>query len=268
MAESIESIIATIDSIRVQHRYYLEYEAITKDSPLLTPFIRQKLPYAIKNKAGWRLARMNARRYEYGRLVEAIWTSCGISLGIWEATINQGLSFLEHLCFGRESNQFHRSALAAVIEHLAMDIDIFMILVSSEELLRVFKRLLERVGVGPGEVRSISLLIEIAKCVIELDLEVSIRRSPGQRPRTPLPLHRIWTNSINWPQAHLVEFALRRHSFDVKSEGLTILHALHAEIEPGVVMAFRCVGQAISVHPASDRVRLSILIGVASAQVA
>ena len=69
-----------------------------------------------------------------------------------------------------------------------MNVNLFMLLVPSHKFLRVLQRLLEGVGVGPGEIGSVGLAVEVRKGVREFDLEIALI-VPVERTLAPLPLH-------------------------------------------------------------------------------
>ena len=82
----------------------------------------------------------------------------------------------------------------------------------------------------------------------ESDTEAGIFISPLQRALTPLPFHRVRMNTIDRTQPHLVELALLSHSFNRESHCVTILYALHAEIEPGSIVTNVAVRQPVAIH--------------------
>ena len=92
----------------------------------------------------------------------------------------------------------------------------------------------------------------------ERDLKVSFI-APAERALAPLPFHGVGADAKHRSEAHLVELALRSHSLDMKGQSLTISHALHTEVEPGVVVASRCIRQGIPRHIAREGVGLSTL---------
>ena len=93
----------------------------------------------------------------------------------------------------------------------------------------------------------------------ELDLEVLLDVAPSQQALASLPLHAVWTDSVDWSQAHLIELALLRHTLHVELECLAILNSFNAEIEPGVIVASLGVWCGIPRHVASIGVSRAVL---------
>lgn len=102
----------------------------------------------------------------------------------------------------------------------------------------------------------------------KFDRKVAITGSPGQRALTAFPLHRVGTNAIHWAQTHLIKLPLARHSLNAKVEGLSTRDALDVEVEPSVVVATGGVRQAITAHPARERIGLPIFVRETLAEVA
>ena len=122
-----------------------------------------------------------------------------------------------------------------------MDVDLLMVSKFSQQPLSVFERLLKRVGVGPGEIRRVRLRVEISKGVTEFDREVTLAWPPAKRARAALPLHRVGADPVDGTPAHFIQLALACHTFNLKSQGLSTLDALDAEVEPGVVVTAGCI---------------------------
>lgn len=53
LPKCIQAVITTIDTIRVQHRNNLKYEAFSQDPCLLTLLVSEELPDAIEDEARW-----------------------------------------------------------------------------------------------------------------------------------------------------------------------------------------------------------------------
>ena len=126
-----------------------------------------------------------------------------------------------------------------------MNIDGVVVFEFTQVLLRVLEGQLEAIGVGPGEVSCVCLRIKVVEGVRELDLEVAFV-IPGEGTLAALPLHRVGADSVDRPQSHLVEFALRRHTFNIECQSLTTLDSLDIKVEPGVVVALVSVRQGIA----------------------
>ena len=131
-----------------------------------------------------------------------------------------------------------------------MDVDLVVPLEALEKLLGAPERLLEGVGVRPGEVGCVRFRVEVGEGVRELDLEVLLVIVPGEQALAPFPLHGVGADAVDRPQAHLVELALLSHTLDVEVESLAALDTLHTEVEPAVVVASLSVRQPIARHVA------------------
>ena len=90
------------------------------------------------------------------------------------------------------------------------------------------------------------------------DLKVSFI-APTQRALASFPFHRVRADSVYRPEAHLVELALASHSFDMKSQGLAVLDALDAEVEPCMIVTPGCIWQRVTGHVACKRIGLPTL---------
>ena len=88
----------------------------------------------------------------------------------------------------------------------------------------------------------------------ELDLKVLLVVVPGEETLAALPLSRVGRVPVNGSQAHLVEFPLLCHAFDVEMECLPGLDTFDAEVKPAIVVAALRVGQPIASHVASEGV--------------
>ena len=148
-----------------------------------------------------------------------------------------------------------------------MDVDFLMVFKSAHQLLGVLQRLLEGVGVCPGEESRIGLLVKVGEGVRELDLKVAFI-VPGERTLTTLPFHRVWADSVDGPQAHLVKLSLCGHAFYVKSQSLSILDSFDTEVKPCVIVAPGCVRQGITRHVTGEGVWRSIFCRIAFAEIA
>ena len=117
--------------------------------------------------------------------------------------------------------------------------------------LGLLKRILERPRISPSEVCRVRQWVKVAERVSESHLETIVGIwAPLEVALAALPLHRIGLHPVHRPQSHLVKFSLLSHSFDCKSESVAICDSLHAEVEPGSIVAHVCVGQPIATHVA------------------
>ena len=149
-----------------------------------------------------------------------------------------------------------------------MDIDRLVLFEALEQLLGASERLLEGIGVRPGEVGCVRFWVEVVEGVRELDLEVLLVIVPGEQTLAPFPLHGVGADAIDRPQAHLVELALLGHALDVEVESLATLDTPNTEVEPTVVVASLGVRQPITRHIACVGVCCAVLRRIAPAQVA
>lgn len=100
----------------------------------------------------------------------------------------------------------------------------------------------------------------------ELDLEVAFV-VPRERTLTSLPFHWVRTYSVNRPETHFVELALRRHTPHVESQSLATFDSSDTEVKPGVIVAFGCVGQGIARHVTGEGIGRSVFGCIASSKV-
>jgi hypothetical protein len=190
---------------------------------------------------------VDSGRKENGRFVKLERPSRLVAFSFGEKALDEVFSLLSHFRFASEGNQLHRPVLSAVIEDLAVNVNLRVILKLFHELLGLFEGVFEGVGVGPREVGSVRLGVEVVEVVRETDAETVLGMVvPLEHTLLPLPLHRVGRDAINWPQAHLVELSLRCHATDVESQRVPALNALHAEVEPRVEMSFGRIGQAVA----------------------
>ena len=112
-----------------------------------------------------------------------------------------------------------------------------MIAKFSQQSLCLVQGFLKRVWICPCEVCSISLRFEIIEVVCEPDVELTITLTPLEHAIAAFPFHRVWMDSVDRPQAHLIEFTLHGHPSYIESESLIILDAFHTVVKPGPNMA-------------------------------
>ena len=60
LRQCIQTVISTVNTIWIEHRYYFEDETVPQDLCLLIIFLCKELPDAIKNERGRSLTRMNS----------------------------------------------------------------------------------------------------------------------------------------------------------------------------------------------------------------
>jgi len=66
LGESIESIVAAIDAVRVQHWHHFENKSVAQHLRLNAFLISQELPNACQHERRWCLSRMHPRRNKNG----------------------------------------------------------------------------------------------------------------------------------------------------------------------------------------------------------
>ena len=93
----IESIVATIDTIWVEHGHHFEDEAVPQDLGLCALLVCQEFPYASQYKRGRSLTRVHSRRYEYRWFVKLEWSSLRITISLREEAIHKFFTFICNL---------------------------------------------------------------------------------------------------------------------------------------------------------------------------
>ena len=148
-----------------------------------------------------------------------------------------------------------------------MDVDVRVFTELLDKFLCLIKRLLEGPRVCPCKKRSVGRRIKVVKGMGECDAEAIVVVAPLQATLTPLPLHRVRLDPVDWLEAHFVELTLLSHSFYCKRARISVLDALDVEVEPCAVVSDVGVGQSITAHVASKM--LGICVGLdASREVA
>jgi uncharacterized protein YhhL (DUF1145 family) len=136
-----------------------------------------------------------------------------------------------------------------VEEDLSMYVNILAIFEPFEQILSFIQRLSITVRVSVSKIDLLIWPFNIVELVSPLDQPLSILAVELiiHFAVHSLPLH-IGSRSVNRSQSSLVETALVTHVSDGKEKFFLLDHALHTEVKPSLVMAFRVMGHAICRH--------------------
>ena len=259
LGERVEPVVAAIHAVWVQHRHDFEDKLVAKDLRLAALLVGQELPNACEHERCSSFSGMDTRREENCGLFCKFKRPGGrVTTSLGKKAVYEFFALLGNLLSRRESYHFHRAPFARVVEHLTMNVYVWVPVEPSHQPLCLVERLLEGEGIGPCEKGLVSIVVEVIEGVRKSNSKSILLVTPLQRARTTLPLHRVWLNAVYRAQPHLVQLALLRHSFESKREGLSVSRTVNAEIKPGSVVPHVSVGQTVTIHVACEVIWISV----------
>lgn len=218
----VESIVASRDPVRVEHHDDFEYEVLPQASSLLAVEICDELEQPVEHVAAWGFAGMHARRQKDTGLfpAEAQWPRRWIAprlreeafIGESVGLVRDRFALLRDLVSRTNREQLHRAALQRIVQNLAVEIHVRLILQPLLDLVCELQGVFVAEGVREGKIRrrELGAIEHVVESQVELVFRVEKRRNfvqdsaPATFGRSASRLH-----AEHWSQPLIIKFQLK-----------------------------------------------------------